>query len=82
MAGRPGPGSPGLTLRELRERPIEDLRSVGDSLRRRLGEMGLEHVLDLLEHYPRRYHDRTNTQDIASLAVDEQATVSGVVKKV
>ena len=82
MADRPEPGSPGLTLRELRERPLSDLRSVGESLGRRLGEMELATVLDLLEHYPRRYHDRTNTQDIASLAVGEQATVSGAVKKV
>ncbi|MFO7589940.1 MAG: ATP-dependent DNA helicase RecG, partial [Acidimicrobiia bacterium] len=82
MAERPDRGSTGLTLRELRERPLSDLRSVGESLGRRLGEMGLETVLDLLEHYPRRYHDRTNTQDIASLAVGEQATVSGAVKKV
>ncbi len=82
MADRPDPGSTGLTLRELRERPLSDLRSVGDSLGRRLGEMGLETVLDLLEHYPRRYHDRTNVQEIASLEVGEQATVSGTVKKV
>ena len=82
MADRPDAGSLGLTLRELRERPLSDLRSVGDSLSRRLGEMDLATVLDLLEHYPRRYHDRTNTQDIASLVVGEQATVSGAVKKV
>jgi len=82
VADRPDAGSHGLTLRELRERPLSDLRSVGESLGRRLGEMGLETVLDLLEHYPRRYHDRTNVQDIASLAVGEQATVSGTVKKI
>src|SRR6266540_3233725 len=44
--------------------------------------MGIITVLDLLQHYPRRYHDRTNTQDIADLALGEEATVYGEVKKV
>jgi ATP-dependent DNA helicase RecG len=74
--------APGLTLRELRDKPIADLRTVGPSLGERLATMEIETVLDLLEHYPRRYHDRTNTTDIAELAVDEQATVAGEVKKV
>ncbi len=74
--------APGLTLRELRDRPISDLRTVGPKLAERLTTMGIESVLDLLEHYPRRYHDRTSTTDIAELAVDEQATVAGEVKKV
>jgi ATP-dependent DNA helicase RecG len=72
----------GLTLRELRDRPISDLQSVGDKLETRLAEMELRSVLDLLEHYPRRYHDRTNTQEIGNLAVGEEATVAGEVKKV
>jgi ATP-dependent DNA helicase RecG len=72
----------GLTLRELRDKPISELRTVGPSLGERLGAMGIDTVLDLLEHYPRRYHDRTSTTEIASLAVDEQATVAGEVKKV
>jgi len=74
--------APGLTLRELRDKPIADLRTVGPTLGERLATMEIESVLDLLEHYPRRYHDRTNTTDIAELAVDEQATVAGEVKKV
>jgi len=72
----------GLTLRELRDRPISDLQSVGDKLEARLAEMELRSVLDLLEHYPRRYHDRTNTQEIGNLAMGEEATVAGEVKKV
>ena len=57
-------------------------RAVGPKLADRLGEMGIATVLDLLEHYPRRYHDRTHTEDIANLAVGEEATVAGEVKKV
>jgi ATP-dependent DNA helicase RecG len=72
----------GLTLRELRDRPLTDLRSVGPKVAPRLAEMGLTTVLDLLELYPRRYHDRTKIQDIAQLEVGEEATATGEVKKV
>jgi ATP-dependent DNA helicase RecG len=41
-----------------------------------------ESVLDLLQHYPRRYHDRTRQADIAELAVGEEATIVGEVVKV
>ena len=39
-------------------------------------------MLDLLEHYPRRYQDRTNVVEIASIALGEEATVSGEIKAV
>src|SRR6478735_9284274 len=42
----------------------------------------IETVLDLLGHYPRRYHDRTKQSDIADLAVGEEATIVGEVAKV
>jgi ATP-dependent DNA helicase RecG len=73
---------PGLTLRELRDKPITTLRDVGARLEGQLAEMEIHTVLDLLEHYPRRYHDRTNLAEIANLAVGEEATVSGELKKV
>ncbi len=42
----------------------------------------IETVLDLLVHYPRRYHDRTNQSDIADLAVGEEATIVGEVASI
>ena len=36
------PAQPGLTLRELREKPITTLRAVGDRLAGQLGELALE----------------------------------------
>ena len=42
----------------------------------------IETVLDLLGHYPRRYHDRTKQSDIADLAVGEEATIVGEVASV
>ena len=73
---------PPLTLRDLRAIPVIDLKQVGPKLADKLATMGITHVLDLLTHYPRRYHDRRNTQEIADLAIGEEATVYGTVKKV
>ena len=48
----------GLTLRELASHRVTELKAVGDKLRAGLAEMGIETVLDLLEHYPRRYYTK------------------------
>jgi ATP-dependent DNA helicase RecG len=80
--GEDHPREAGITLRELRDKAVGELKSVGPKLAPRLQEMGLATVVDVLEHYPRRYHDRTKMQDIAELAIGEEATVSGEVKKV
>ncbi|MDQ1535493.1 MAG: ATP-dependent helicase RecG, partial [Actinomycetota bacterium] len=68
-----------LTLRELRAIPVSRLTGVGDALEERLAIMGIETVLDVLQHYPRRYIDRTHRSEIAALAVGEEATVFGEV---
>ncbi len=39
-------------------------------------------VLDLLEHYPRRYHDRTRKSEIAELEVGEEATIVAEVQRI
>ena len=41
----------------------------------------VQSVLDLLQHYPRRYHDRTRQAEIAELTVGEEATIVGEVVK-
>jgi ATP-dependent DNA helicase RecG len=74
--------SQALTLRELQQLPLTRLKGVGDAIEGRLGEMGLESVLDLLQHYPRRWVDRSKKADIASLAVGEEATVFAEVRTV
>src|SRR5689334_2532085 len=75
-------GDPPLTLRDLKARSLSEYRGVGPALEGKLAEMGIETTLDLLQHYPRRWVDRTKKADIASLAVGDQATVFGEVKKV
>jgi ATP-dependent DNA helicase RecG len=71
----------GKTLRDLREIPITRLTGVTPRLEERLGMLGIGNVLDLVEHYPRRYLDRTKTSDIADLRVGEEATVYAEVRK-
>ncbi|HTH04959.1 MAG TPA: OB-fold nucleic acid binding domain-containing protein, partial [Ilumatobacteraceae bacterium] len=75
-------GDPPLTLRDLRELDLARLKGVGPALEGRLADMGLHTVLDLLQHYPRRWVDRTKRVDIADLDVGEEATVIGVVQSV
>jgi ATP-dependent DNA helicase RecG len=75
-------GDTPLTLRELRAIPVSRLAGVGGALEERLAIMGIESVLDVLQHYPRRYIDRTHRSEIAALAVGEEATVFGEVRRV
>jgi ATP-dependent DNA helicase RecG len=71
-----------LTLRELGEKPARELDSVGPKLEERLAQMELHTVLDVLQHYPRRFVDRTKRADIAELKIGEEATVFGEVRRV
>ena len=64
-------GDPPLTLRDLRDIDLARLKGVGDTLEGKLAEMGLHNVLDLLQHYPRRWIDRTKRVEIAELEVGE-----------
>ena len=80
QCGRPPGAQAGLTLRELASHRVTELRAVGDKLRAGLAEMGIETVLDLLEHYPRRYVDRTERAEIHELEIGEEATVDAEVQ--
>jgi ATP-dependent DNA helicase RecG len=75
-------GDPPLTLRDLRDIDLARLKGVGTALEGRLADMGLVNVLDLLQHYPRRWVDRTKRVDIAELEIGESATVIGEVRTV
>ncbi len=43
--------------------------------------MGIESVLDLLTHYPRRYIDRTSQSDIADLVDGQESMVLGQIRR-
>ena len=70
------------TLRDLAEIDVTRLNGVGAKKAESLEELGITTVLDLLQWYPRRYLDRTNQADIASLRINEEALVLGRVKRV
>jgi ATP-dependent DNA helicase RecG len=71
-----------LTLRDLDGKLVAELKPVGPKLAGGLAEMGIETVLDLLEHYPRRYVDRTERAEIAELAIGDEATVDAEVRAI
>ena len=52
-------GDPPLSLADLRDIELTRLKGVGPALAEQLHDLGLENVLDLLQHYPRRWVDRT-----------------------
>ena len=68
-------------LRQLAQLNVGELRRVGPKRLEGLKEMGIETVLDLITHYPRRYLDRTAQVAIRELKVGEEALVLGTVKR-
>ncbi len=72
----------GLALRELADRPVTDLKGVGDKKGESLQRFGIETILDLVMHYPRRWIDRTNQKRIADLQVGEDAAILVEVRRV
>jgi len=72
----------GITLHDLAGRDVTELKPVGPKLATGLAEMGITTVLDLLQHYPRRYVDRTQRAEIAELSIGDEATVDAEVRSI
>src|SRR5262245_41865391 len=72
----------GITLHELAHKEVAELESVSAKLEARLEQMELRSVLDVLQHYPRRWVDRTKRAEIAALTVGEEATVVAEVRTI
>ena len=68
-------------LSRLAETPVDRLSRVGPKNREALSAMGIDTVLDLLTHYPRRYIDRTNQASIAELVEGQEAMVLATVRR-
>jgi ATP-dependent DNA helicase RecG-like protein len=81
-AGSATAGIPGRKLRQLAELPVTVLKKIGTASARELAELGLESVLDLLTHYPRRYIDGTRLAPLRDLSVGDTATVLATVRRV
>ena len=69
-------------MRFLGDKGVAELRSVKARKAAGLASMGIESVLDLLMHYPRRYVDRRHQSEIGALSEDEEAMVSATVQHV
>jgi len=70
-----------ITLRELDGKPVDTLTGVGPKKLAALRSMGIETVLDVLLHYPRRYLDRTNQARIVDLQPGDVAMVLATVAR-
>ncbi|MBU4302092.1 MAG: ATP-dependent DNA helicase RecG [Actinobacteria bacterium] len=59
--------------------PVTALPGVGPAYARRLDQLDIKTVGDLLYHFPRRYLDRSNVTPIGSVKTGQDATVVGTV---
>ncbi|HZK56648.1 MAG TPA: ATP-dependent DNA helicase RecG [Desulfosporosinus sp.] len=62
----------------LQAKSLQYLKGVGPERVKQLEKLGIHNVLDLLQHFPRRYEDR-HKQMIAELQEGETATIEGEV---
>jgi ATP-dependent DNA helicase RecG len=69
-------------LGSLAAKPVEILNGVGPKKAEALSQVGIETVLDLITHYPRRYVDRSAQVAIGDLKEGEEATIVATVKRV
>jgi len=69
----------GRRLRQLGDLAVSVLKAVSPRKATALRTLGVETVLDLLTHYPRRYVDRTNQAEIAALIDGVTAVVTAEV---
>ncbi|MCY4176693.1 MAG: ATP-dependent DNA helicase RecG [Acidimicrobiaceae bacterium] len=74
-------GDPPLSFRDLDAIGVERLKNLGPKRVAALAELEIRSVLDLLQHYPRRYLDRTRQARIADLAIDEEVFVVACVER-
>jgi ATP-dependent DNA helicase RecG len=71
-----------LSLRDLAAIDVGRLKGVGDKKRASLAAIGVDHLLDLLTFYPRRWVDRSNEARIADLVPGDEALVLATVRSV
>ncbi len=69
----------GRHLAQLKKLPVSVLETVKPRKATALRSLGIETVLDLLTHYPRRYVDRTNQAEIAAISDGETGVVTAEV---
>lgn len=71
-----------LTFADLDAMGVSMLSGVGESKVSALGSLGIETLLDLVQHFPRRYVDRSNPRWIRDLTVGEDSLVLATLRRV
>ena len=79
VGDRPGPVR-GRSLQDLADIAVSKVHRIGEKRADALATLGIESVLDLVTHYPRRYVDRTRQAAVSDLAVGEEAVVLATVR--
>ncbi len=74
MAGRP--------LSYLVSVPVDAVKGIGPRTAKKLGQVDVHSVADLLLHVPRRYLDRSQLFNIAAVPLGEEVTIGGTVLSV
>lgn len=69
----------GRSLAFLASVDVDNVKGIGPKAFQKLRGAGIESVADLLLHAPRRYLDRSELFDLASVPLGEEVTVAGVV---
>ena len=72
----------GVTRLKLRRQKDGQPYSMAPKLAAALAGLEIRTVLDLLQHYPRRYIDRTRQTSVADLVAGQDTTVVGTVERV
>src|SRR3984957_5735377 len=70
----------GRTLGHLPELPVDRVNRIGTKRSEALFSLGIESVVDLVMHYPRRYIDRTRQSEVAGMQVGEESVVVAEVR--
>lgn len=73
---------PPLTLGDLAAMDVGILAGVGDAKIASLRSLGIESLLDLVQHFPRRYIDRSDPTRVRDLRAGEDALVLATLRKV
>jgi len=63
------------------EQSVSKLKGVGAVVGQHLARLGITTVGELLEHYPRRYEDRSRLRTISEIGPGELATFAAVVER-
>ena len=55
------------------------IKSVGTERTKKFNKLGIFTVLDLIEHFPRDYNDRSNFSKTNEIILNEENTIKGIV---